>query len=142
MIQSFMVIFAMPAVDDCEHRDAAERRTIATHFVNPAKAATRCSINMCSGSSDIPKLHYLHSGVGFLSSIIETDRARHFRIHGNGSVAGGERIPGFGSGYTTCSPWVFTDGEAYFTAASNDDPITSGVQIFCWLATLWTGRCG
>ena len=31
-------------------------------------------------------------------------------------------------------------GEAYFTAASMMIAITSGIQIFCWLATLWTGR--
>src|SRR5579871_1671708 len=31
-------------------------------------------------------------------------------------------------------------GEAYFTAASMMIAVTSGVQIFCWLATLWTGR--
>ena len=31
-------------------------------------------------------------------------------------------------------------GEAYFTAASMMIAITSGVQIFCWLATMWTGR--
>jgi cytochrome c oxidase subunit 1 len=29
---------------------------------------------------------------------------------------------------------------AYFTAASMSIAITSGVQIFCWIATLWTGR--
>src|ERR1051326_3662861 len=31
-------------------------------------------------------------------------------------------------------------GEAYFTAASMMIAVTSGIQIFCWLATLWTGR--
>jgi cytochrome c oxidase subunit 1 len=31
-------------------------------------------------------------------------------------------------------------GEAYFTAASMMIAITSGIQIFCWLATLWSGR--
>src|SRR5207248_4723965 len=31
-------------------------------------------------------------------------------------------------------------GEAYFTAASMMIAITSGVQIFCWIATMWTGR--
>ncbi len=31
-------------------------------------------------------------------------------------------------------------GEAYFTAASMMIGITSGIQIFCWLATMWTGR--
>jgi cytochrome c oxidase subunit 1 len=30
--------------------------------------------------------------------------------------------------------------EAYFTAASMMIAITSGIQIFCWLATIWTGR--
>ena len=31
-------------------------------------------------------------------------------------------------------------GEAYFTAASMIIGVTNGTQIFCWLATLWTGR--
>jgi len=31
-------------------------------------------------------------------------------------------------------------GEAYFTASSMMIAVTSGIQIFCWLATLWTGR--
>ena len=33
-------------------------------------------------------------------------------------------------------------GEAYFTASSMMIAITSGVQIFCWLATLWSGGFG
>jgi cytochrome c oxidase subunit 1 len=31
-------------------------------------------------------------------------------------------------------------GEAYFEAASMMIAVTTGVQIFCWLATLWSGR--
>jgi cytochrome c oxidase subunit 1 len=31
-------------------------------------------------------------------------------------------------------------GEAYFTAASMMIAIASGTQIFCWIATMWTGR--
>src|SRR4029078_8593818 len=31
-------------------------------------------------------------------------------------------------------------GESFFTAVSMIISIPTGVQIFCWLATLWTGR--
>ena len=31
-------------------------------------------------------------------------------------------------------------GESFFTAASMMMAMPSGIQIFCWLATLWTGR--
>ena len=31
-------------------------------------------------------------------------------------------------------------GESFFTAASMMIAIPSGIQIFCWIATLWTGR--
>src|SRR5205814_9068647 len=31
-------------------------------------------------------------------------------------------------------------GEAYFTASSMMIGIAAGIQIFCWIATLWTGR--
>src|SRR6185369_16385100 len=31
-------------------------------------------------------------------------------------------------------------GESFFTAASMMIAIPSGVQMFCWLATMWTGR--
>src|SRR5204862_6497074 len=31
-------------------------------------------------------------------------------------------------------------GQSYFTAASTMISIPTGVQIFCWIATLWLGR--
>src|SRR4051812_31711963 len=31
-------------------------------------------------------------------------------------------------------------GRTFFTAASMMIAVPSGVQIFCWLATIWTGR--
>jgi cytochrome c oxidase subunit I+III len=31
-------------------------------------------------------------------------------------------------------------GQSFFTGSSMLIAIPSGIQIFCWIATLWTGR--
>src|SRR6202012_5620730 len=80
--------------------------------------------------------------LGMVSSILETHTRRQIfgypalvlSLVGNGFIAFGLWVHHM---FATGLPQI---GEAYFTAASMMIAITSGVQIFCWLATLWTGR--
>ena len=64
------------------------------------------------------------------------------RLPGAGDGADRHRHPRrSGSGSTTCSSTGLPRlGESFFTASSMAIAIPAGIQIFCWLATLWDGR--
>jgi cytochrome c oxidase subunit 1 len=80
--------------------------------------------------------------LGFVSAIIVAHARRE--LFGYTAMV----LAQIANGFIAFGLWVHhmfaTDlpqiGEAYFTASSMMIAITSGVQIFCWLATLWSGR--
>src|SRR4051812_1103081 len=143
LVQSFMIIFAMPAVMMASTVFLLNDRTIGTHFVNPAEGGDPLLYQHAFWFFGHPEVYIIFlPALGMVSAIVETYSRRGvfgypamvLSLVGNGFVAFGLWVHHM---FATGLPQI---GEAYFTAASMMIAITSGVQIFCWLATLWTGR--
>jgi len=143
LIQSFMVIFAMPAVMVASTVMLLNDRTIGTHFVNPAEGGDPLLYQHVFWFFGHPEVYiFFIPAVGLLSTVLEVHSRRE--IFGYPAMVLAQvanAFIGFGLWvhhmFATGLPQI---GEAYFTASSMMIAITSGVQIFCWLATLWTGR--
>jgi cytochrome c oxidase subunit 1 len=143
LIQSFMIIFAMPAVMIASTVFLLNDRTLGTHFVNPAEGGDPLLYQHVFWFFGHPEVYIIFlPALGMVSSIVETHTRRH--IFGYPALV----LSMVGTGFIAFGLWVHhmfatglpQIGEAYFTAASMMIAITSGVQIFCWLATLWSGR--
>ncbi len=143
LVQSFMIIFAMPAVMIASTVFLLNDRTLGTHFVNPAEGGDPLLYQHVFWFFGHPEVYIIFlPALGMVSSIIETHTRRQIfgypalvlSLAGNGFIAFGLWVHHM---FATGLPQI---GEAYFTAASMMIAITSGVQIFCWLATLWSGR--
>ena len=143
LVQSFMIIFAMPAVMIASTVFLLNDRTLGTHFVNPAEGGDPLLYQHVFWFFGHPEVYIIFlPALGIVSSILETHTRRQIfgypalvlSLVGNGFIAFGLWVHHM---FATGLPQI---GEAYFTAASMMIAITSGVQIFCWLATLWTGR--
>ncbi|HEY7209239.1 MAG TPA: cytochrome c oxidase subunit I [Bryobacteraceae bacterium] len=142
LVQSFMVIFAMPAVVIASSYLLSDR-TVATHFVNPAEGGDPLMYQHMFWFFGHPEVYIIFlPALGFVSSIVVTNARRAIvgypamvlSLVANGFIAFGLWVHHM---FATGLPQI---GEAYFTASSMMIAITSGVQIFCWLATLWSGN--
>jgi len=143
LVQSCMIIFAMPAVMVASTVFLLNDRTIGTHFVNPAEGGDPLLYQHIFWFFGHPEVYIIFiPTLGMVSSILETHSRREvfgypaivLSMVGNGFIAFGLWVHHM---FATGLPQI---GEAYFTAASMMIAVTSGIQIFCWLATLWTGR--
>jgi cytochrome c oxidase subunit I len=143
LIQSFMVVFAMPAVMVASTVMLLNDRTIGTHFVNPAEGGDPLLYQHVFWFFGHPEVYIIFlPALGFVSSIVETHCRR--AIFGYPVLVLAQLANAFiGFGlwvhhmYATDLPQI---GESYFTASSMMIAIASGTQIFCWLATMWSGR--
>src|SRR3954452_23313899 len=142
LIQSFMVIFAMPAVVVASSYLLSDR-TIATHFVNPAEGGDPLLYQHLFWFFGHPEVYIIFiPALGFVSAIVVAHSRRALFGYpamvlsqiANGFIAFGLWVHHM---FATGLPQI---GEAFFTTSSMMIAITSGVQIFCWIATLWTGR--
>jgi heme/copper-type cytochrome/quinol oxidase subunit 1 len=143
LIQSFMVIFAMPAVMIASTVMILNDRTIGTHFINPAEGGDPILYQHVFWFFGHPEVYIIFiPALGMVSSIVQADSRRE--IFGYPAMV----LSLVATGFIAFGLWVHhmfatglpQIGEAYFTAASMMIGIASGVQIFCWLATLWSGR--
>ncbi len=143
LVQSFMVIFAMPAVMLASTVLLLNDRTIGTHFVNPAEGGDPLLYQHIFWFFGHPEVYIIFiPALGMVSAIVEAHSRRGvfgypamvLSLVANGFIAFGLWVHHM---FATGLPQV---AEAYFTAASMMIGITSAVQIFCWIATLWTGR--
>jgi cytochrome c oxidase subunit I len=143
LVQSFMVIFAMPAVMVASTVFLLNDRTIATHFVNPAEGGDPILYQHVFWFFGHPEVYIIFlPALGMVASIIEAHTRRG--VFGYPAIV----LATVANGFVAFGLWVHhmfatglpQIGEAYFTAASMMIAITSGVQIFCWIATIWTGR--
>jgi heme/copper-type cytochrome/quinol oxidase subunit 1 len=143
LVQSFMVVFAMPAVMVVSTIMLLNDRTIGTHFVNPAEGGDPLLYQHVFWFFGHPEVYIIFlPALGFISAILEANSRR--AIFGYSAVV----LSQVATGFIAFGLWVHhmfatglpQIGEAYFTAASMMIAVTSGIQIFCWLATLWSGR--
>ncbi|HEY0972442.1 MAG TPA: cytochrome c oxidase subunit I [Gemmatimonadales bacterium] len=142
LVTSFMVVFAMPAVATASVMLSIDR-LVGTHIFNPAEGGDALLWQHLFWFFGHPEVYIIFiPATGFVSAVVATFCRR--QIFGYPAmvlalVATG--VIGFGLWvhhmFATTVPQL---GSAFFTAASISIAIPSGIQIFCWIATIWAGR--
>ncbi len=143
LVQSFMVLFAMPSVMVASNIFLLTDRTIGTHFANPAEGGDPLLYQHVFWFFGHPEVYLIFiPALGMVSAIVSAHCRRS--IFGYPAMVMSlvaTAFIGFGLWvhhmFATGLPQI---GEAYFTASSMMIAIASGVQIFCWIATMWSGR--
>ncbi|WP_414708415.1 cytochrome c oxidase subunit I [Ramlibacter sp.] len=142
LVVSFMILFAMPAVMLASTALIMDR-LVGTHFYNPAEGGDVLLWQHLFWFFGHPEVYLIFiPGLGFLSAIIPTFARRP--IYGYSAMV----LSLIATAFLAFGLWVHhmfaTNipelGKSFFTAASMLIAIPSAVQIYCWLATLWTGR--
>ena len=142
LVTAFMVMFAMPAVMLASTALITDR-LVATHFYNPAEGGDAILWQHLFWFFGHPEVYLIFiPGLGFMSSIIPTFARRP--IFGYSAMV----LSLIATAFLAFGLWVHhmfaTNlpelGKSFFTAVSMMIAIPSAVQIFCWLATLWTGK--
>ena len=142
LITSFMIIFALPAIVVSSTMLATDR-LIDTHFFNPAEGGDALLWQHLFWFFGHPEVYIIFiPALGMVSSVVEAFTQR--RIFGYPAMVLSmlsTAFLGFGLWvhhmFATPLPQL---GQSFFTAASAAIAIPSGVQIFCWIATIWSGR--
>jgi cytochrome c oxidase subunit 1 len=142
LVQAFMVLFAMPWVATATQFLAMDR-LVATHFFNPAEGGDALLWQHLFWFFGHPEVYIiLVPALGFVSSIVATFTRRP--VFGYPAMV----LSLLATGFLAFGLWVhhmFTTGvpqlgQSFFSAASMMIAIPAGLQIFCWIATIWSGR--
>jgi cytochrome c oxidase subunit I+III len=142
LVTSFMIVFAMPPLMIGSVMLAADR-TIGTHFFSVAGGGDPLLWQHVFWFFGHPEVYIIFiPALGIVSSIIITFTRRP--IFGYTPLVLSLVATGFlGFGlwvhhmYAAGLPHL---GMSFFTAASMIIAIPSGIQIFCWIASLWNGQ--
>jgi cytochrome c oxidase subunit 1 len=142
LVMAFMIFFAMPTValtSTCLILD----RLVGTHFFNPAEGGDPILWQHLFWFFGHPEVYIIFiPATGFVSAIIPTFVRRP--VFGYTALV----LSLVSTGFIGFGLWVHhmfaaglpRMGESFFTAATMMIVIPSGVQIFCWIATIWGGR--
>src|SRR5436305_2352545 len=142
VVTSFMVLFAMPAVmlaSTCLILD----RLVNTHFFDVEHAGDALIWQHLFWFFGHPEVYIIFiPGSGLVSVIVTAFSRRHmFGYLAVVLALVSTAFMGFGLWvhhmFATGLPQL---GESFFTAASIMIAIPTGVQVFCWIATMWSGR--
>ncbi|PYP90325.1 MAG: cytochrome c oxidase subunit I [Blastocatellia bacterium AA13] len=144
VVTAFMIIFAMPAIMLASSMLATDRLTgVSTHFFNPAEGGDALLWQHLFWFFGHPEVYIIFiPGTGIVSTLIVTF-ARRIAFGYTALV-----LSLISTGFIGFGLWVhhmFATplpqlGQSFFTGASIMIAIPSGVQIFCWIATLWLGK--
>jgi cytochrome c oxidase subunit I+III len=143
VVASFMVIFAMPSVMIASGFLAMDRLAhVNTHFFNPAEGGDALLYQHLFWFFGHPEVYIIFiPATGFVSTMIETFSGR--RIFGYTALV----LSLIATAFIGFGLWVHhmfatplpNLGRSFFTASSMMIAIPNGVQLFCWIATLWSG---
>jgi cytochrome c oxidase subunit 1 len=142
VVVSFMIVFAMPAMMISSIFLALDR-LVGTHFYNPAEGGDVLLWQHLFWFFGHPEVYIIFlPATGFVSSIIPVFARRPIfgytalvlAIIANGFIGFGLWVHHM---FATGLPQL---GSSFFTAATMLIAVPSGIQIFCWTATMWTGR--
>jgi cytochrome c oxidase subunit 1 len=142
LVQAVMIIFAMPAVALASSMLISDR-LIGTNFYNAAEHGDALLWQHLFWFFGHPEVYIIFiPATGFISMMTETFCRRPVFAHSVVVLAlVSTGILSFGLWvhhmFATGLPRV---GYSFFTAASISVAIPTGLQIFCWLATMWDGR--
>ncbi len=142
LVTSFMVVFAMPAVMAASSFLIMDR-LVGTHFFNPAEGGGSLLWQHLFWFFGHPEVYIIFiPATGVVSEIIPAFARRP--IFGYPAVVlslVATSFLGFGLWvHHMFATGIAQLGASFFTGASMLIAIPSGVQIFCWIATLWDGR--
>jgi cytochrome c oxidase subunit 1 len=142
LVTALMIIFAMPTVMLGANLVQLDRM-VGTHFFNPAEGGDPILWQHLFWFFGHPEVYFIFiPGLGFLSAIIPTFARRP--MFGHDAIV----LSLIATGFLSFGLWVHhmfatnvpDIGKSFFTAMSFMIAIPTTVQIFCWIATLWTGR--
>ncbi|HEX2547849.1 MAG TPA: cytochrome c oxidase subunit I [Ramlibacter sp.] len=142
LVTAFTILFAMPAVALASSMMIMDR-LVATHFYNPGEGGDVLLWQHLFWFFGHPEVYLIFMpGLGFMSAMIPTFARRP--MFGYTALV----LSLIATGFLSFGLWVHhmfaTNvpelGKTFFTAASMLIAIPTAVQIFCWIATLWTGR--
>jgi cytochrome c oxidase subunit 1 len=141
-ITAAMIMFAMPAVATGSIMLGADR-LVATHFFNPAEGGDALLYQHLFWFFGHPEVYIIFMpALGMVSQIVTTFSRRP--VFGYPVMVAALLATGFiGFGlwvHHMFATSVHMLSQSFFTAASTMIAIPTGVQIFCWIATIWLGR--
>jgi cytochrome c oxidase subunit I len=142
LVTSFLVLFAMPSIMVASTSLILDR-LVNTHFYDTASGGNVLLWQHLFWFFGHPEVYIIFiPGTGMVSMIIATFAGRP--VFGYTVIV----LSLIATGFLSFGLWVhhmFVTGlpqlgASMFTASSMLIAVPSGLQIFCWLATLWDGR--
>ncbi|WP_442037947.1 cytochrome c oxidase subunit I [Microvirga sp. 2MCAF35] len=142
LVNSFVIIFALPAVVTASATLMMDR-LVGTHFYNPAEGGDALLYQHLFWFFGHPEVYIIFlPATGWVSAIVVTFSRR--QAFGYIALV----LSLIATGFLSFGLWVhhmFTTGlpqlgASFFTASSMLIAIPNGIQIFCWIGTLWDGR--
>jgi len=143
LVEGIMIIFAMPAVALVTTVLLIPDRLVGTQFFNAGEGGDALLFQHMFWFFGHPEVYIIFlPATGFVSVIVETFCRRPVFAH---SVV---VLALISTGILSFGLWVHhmfatglpRVGYSFFTAASISVSVPTGLQIFCWLATMWDGR--
>jgi cytochrome c oxidase subunit I len=142
LIASLMTIFALPSVMLVTSMLIADRM-VSTHFFVPASGGDALLFQHLFWFFGHPEVYIIFvPAVGFVSAIVETFSRR--TLFGHVPMV----LSVIAISVLAFGLWVHHMfavglprlGNDFYTAASMAIALPAGMQIFCWIATIWSGR--
>ncbi|WP_116091189.1 cbb3-type cytochrome c oxidase subunit I [Sphingomonas crusticola] len=142
LIASIMTILSMPAIMLVTSMLISDR-LVSTHFFSAAAGGDVVLFQHLFWFFGHPEVYIIFiPATGFVSAIVETF-SRH-RLFGHSVIV----LSIISIGALAFGLWVHHMfavglprlGNDFYTAASMAIALPAGLQIFCWIATIWSGR--